>query len=536
MIQINNIKLPPDFSSEILSNRLKKNRIPENAEWKIHRLSLDARKKDNLHYLCSVQASFPGEAAYIKKNRNPDITLVSPGKYQMPEQGKQALPSRPIIIGAGPAGLFAGRLLAEAGYAPILLERGASVEERTKDVHTFWETGSLLPDSNVQFGEGGAGTFSDGKLNTQVKDRFFRIRQTLEWFVEAGADPSILYWNKPHIGTDVLTQVVRNLREKIISLGGEVHFHSCVTGFQIDCSQKDGPVLEAIQYRDSHGQLITLEAGPVILAIGHSARDTFAMLEESGIPMESKSFAVGLRIEHPQSMIQASQYGEASPSCLPAADYKLTAQTKSGRGVYSFCMCPGGQVVNASSEPERTVVNGMSLSARNGRNANSALVVTVTPRDYPGTGPLAGVQFQRNLEHLAWLTGQGKIPSQLLADFHQNTSSTIIGQVEPDIFGGYQLGNLREVLPDSISQSILEAMPEFGRKIRGYDRKDAVLSGVESRTSSPVKILRGEHFESSVKGLFPCGEGAGYAGGITSAAVDGIKVAEEIIRRYQPWT
>ncbi|MCD8052615.1 MAG: FAD-dependent monooxygenase [Lachnospiraceae bacterium] len=536
MIRIANVTLPPGFTPEDVERHLRRERIPAEADWELRRLSLDARKKQNIHYLASVDASWPGEAAFLKKNRNHEISRAADPAYQCPESGPVPLTHRPVIVGAGPAGLFAGRLLAEAGYAPLILERGAAVEERAADVEQFWRDGVLKPDSNVQFGEGGAGTFSDGKLNTQVKDREGRIRQVLRWFVEAGADPSILYWNKPHIGTDVLRQVVRNLRETFLSLGGEICFHSQLTAFRTAESTDGTRYVTGVEYRDGDGSLHILDTEAVILAVGHSARDTFKMLHDAGIPLQTKPFAVGVRVEHPQEMIQNAQYGTEYPAGLPVADYKLTARTAAGRGVYSFCMCPGGQVVNASTEPERIAVNGMSVSARDGRNANAALVVTVTPADFGSEDVLAGMTFQRRLEHLAWESGQGQIPVQLLGDFRENVSSRILGDVEPDICGSYRLGNLRAALPGAIGDSIAETLPAFGRKIAGFDRKDAVFSGVESRTSSPVRILRDEHFESELSGLFPCGEGAGYAGGITSAAVDGIKVAEEIIRRYQRWT
>ncbi|MCD8329498.1 MAG: FAD-dependent monooxygenase [Lachnospiraceae bacterium] len=536
MIRIANMQLPPGFTPEDVERRLRRDRIPAQADWELRRLSLDARKKQNLHYLASVDVTWPGEAAFLRKNKNPDITRAAEPVYQLPESGRIHLAHRPVIVGAGPAGLFAGRLLAEAGYAPVILERGAAVEERAADVERFWKNGILKPDSNVQFGEGGAGTFSDGKLNTQVKDRDGRIRQVLHWFVEAGADPSILYWNKPHIGTDVLRQVVRNLRETFLSLGGEIRFHSQLTAFRTVETMDGARRITAVEYRDENGELHVLDTEAVILAVGHSARDTFTMLHDADIPMQTKPFAVGMRVEHPQEMIQESQYGPGYPAGLPVADYKLTARTAAGRGVYSFCMCPGGQVVNASTEPERIAVNGMSVSARDGRNANAAIVVTVSPADFGSEEVLAGMAFQRRLEHLAWEAGEGRIPVQLLGDFRENVPSRILGDVEPDICGAYQLGNLRAALPVAIGDSIAEALPAFGRKIAGFDRRDAVFSGVESRTSSPVRILRNEHFESELAGLFPCGEGAGYAGGITSAAVDGMKVAEEIIRRYQRWT
>lgn len=531
MILVSQVVLPVEFDDQTVRRELSRRRIPPEAEWSFRKLSLDARKKYDLHYLASLETMWPEEKKFLKKNRDRNISAGQPVIYQMPSCGDRALNERPIIVGAGPAGLFCARTLAEAGFAPILLERGAPVEERTRDVEAFWNGAALNESSNVQFGEGGAGTFSDGKLNSGVKERSGRIHQVLRWFVEAGADPRILYWNKPHIGTDVLKIVVRNLRKQILSLGGEVRFHTQALSLLLS---PQGSV-EGIRVLGPKGEEV-LETGHVVLAIGHSARDTFSELKRLQIPMEQKAFAMGVRIEHPQALINESQYGIADLAGrnLPTADYKLTAQTSEGRGVYSFCMCPGGQVVNASSEAGRIAVNGMSLAARNGRNANSALVVSVRTSDFASDDVLAGVEMQRRLEHLAWQTGGGHVPAQTLKDFRENRESRTLGDVLPDIRGAYALTNLREALPDFISNSILEVMPVFSSRIQGYDRPDAVLSGVESRTSSPVRILRDEHFESAVKGLFPCGEGAGYAGGITSAAVDGIKVAEELIRRYHP--
>lgn len=532
MLLISDVKLQPGFTDKDIQSKLRKAHIPKNAEWKMRKLSLDARKKPDVHFLCSLEVSWPGEQDYLTANRSPHIRETSPIRYICPEHGAAYLPSRPVIIGAGPAGLFAARLLAEEGYAPILIERGAPVDERHQDVAAYWSGGRLKPDSNVQFGEGGAGTFSDGKLNTQVKEKNGRIHQVLEWFVEAGASPEIRYWNKPHIGTDVLMTVVRNLREEICALGGTVRFHEKVIGLRAEGEPRR---LAAILTEKENGEIQEIPACCAVLAIGHSARDTFEMLQQEHIPLRAKPFAVGVRIEHPQKMIQLAQYGTLSDQ-LPVADYKLTGKSRSGRGVYSFCMCPGGQVVNASSEEEQIAVNGMSRAARDGRNANSALVVTVGPEDFPGEGALAGVQLQRRMERLAWECGEGKVPVQLLGDFIRNQNSKELGEVEPDICGGYTLGSLRGALPAAVAEALTDCIPEFGRKIQGYDREDAVLSGVESRTSSPVRIERDERMESpDLAGLFPCGEGAGYAGGITSAAVDGMKVAEEIIRRYRSW-
>ena len=440
------------------------------------------------------------------------------------------------MIGTGPAGLFCGYALARMGYRPILLERGASMEERQKDVQDFWETGKLNPESNVQFGEGGAGTFSDGKLNTLVHDTHNRGKEVLRLFVKYGAPGSILYDAKPHIGTDILAKVVKNIREAIISMGGEVRFHTKVTGIRtkrnIDFS--DEPALAMLHLEDTRTKIgEDLLTDVAVLAIGHSARDTFGLLNLSDIRMEPKPFAVGVRVEHPQDMIDESQYGKNAPDCLPAAAYKLTAKTKEGRGVYTFCMCPGGYVVNASSEENRLAVNGMSYSGRNGKNANSAVIVTVSPEDFPEKGILGGLAFQRQLEQAAFAEGQGKIPVQLFGDFKKNVPSSSAGTIAPQMKGTYSWGNVRSIFPEFIAKSLEEGITEFGKKIPGYDRDDAVLSGVESRTSSPVRILRDDTLQSSVKGLYPCGEGAGYAGGITSAAMDGLKVAEAVSQKYR---
>jgi len=494
--------------------------------YQIRKQSLDARKKPALFYSYVIDVETAGESAVIHKAKSPDIVLHQEPEYQFPAPGPETLPYRPVIIGAGPAGLFCGLMLARHGYCPVLLERGDDVDTRSRKVDRFWQEGILEADSNVQFGEGGAGAFSDGKLNTLVKDPAKRNYLVLEILVEFGADPAILYQNKPHVGTDVLGRVVKNIRTEIIRLGGEVRFGTKVTDFVIEQNVLKGVCLNSGD---------TISADAVVLAIGHSARDTFQMLCQRKIPMEPKAFAIGVRIQHPQEMINRSQYGTADADLPGAASYKVTKQTANGRGVYSFCMCPGGYVVNASSEEGRLAVNGMSYHARNGCNANSALIVTVTPADFADHGDisvLSGVRYQQQLEALAFKSAGGAIPVQLYQDFKLNTPSTRLGDVAPQMKGSWEFANLRDLFTSEINESLLEAMTGFGRMIEGFDRPDAVLAGVESRTSSPLRIIRDDRMESMVKGLFPCGEGAGYAGGITSAAMDGIKMAEVIAARF----
>lgn len=531
MLRIQQLKLPVQHSPHALRDKIIKTlRIgPEELiRYEIVKQSLDARGKE-LTYVYMVDAEVKREPTVLKRCPK-QVSKAVRTFYQFPKSGTEKMKHRPVVIGTGPAGLFCGLLLARAGYGPILLERGQCAQERAKSVDTFWKLGTLNPQSNVQFGEGGAGTFSDGKLNTLVKDPAGRNRKVLQMFVEAGAPEEILYMNKPHLGTDVLIGIVSHMREEIIRLGGEVRFGCQVTDLKIE----EGSIRGVVIQNQIDGGEEVLEAEQVVLAIGHSARDTFAMLKGHGIPMQAKSFAVGVRMEHPQEMMNVSQYGKDYPSCLPAAAYKVTRQTGGGRGVYSFCMCPGGYVVNASSEEGLLAVNGMSYQARDSRNANSAMIVTVTPEDFDGADVLAGVEFQRKLERAAYGLGNGNIPVQLFGDFCQNTESTVLGGVEPCIKGRYTFANVREIFPAELSFALEEGIKGCEGLIHGFARTDAVLSGVESRTSSPVRILRNEGFESEIRGLYPCGEGAGYAGGITSAAMDGLKIAEAIAKKYAP--
>ena len=424
-----------------------------------------------------------------------------------------------------PKGLFAGLILARAGMKPLIIERGKPVEERAADINELWEHNHLNEESNVCFGEGGAGTYSDGKLSTGNRDRGGRQAFILQTFVDCGAEDEIRYWYQPHIGSDVLPKVIKNLRKLILSLGGEVLFQTKLEDLCVKNSFLTG--IEVLQ----NGALKTIPCDTLILAAGHGASDVFQMLKDRGARLEQKPFAMGLRIEHPQAMIQKAQFGTEDTERLPAASYKLVTHTAEGRNVFSFCMCPGGHVVNASTAEGQTVVNGMSLAGRRGRNANSALVVSVGPEDYASEEPLAGLDYQKHFEQLAWRAGQGAIPVQLYGDYRAGRPSASFGEILPDIKGVHRFAALQNVLPDAVNCSLIEAMDSFAKSIRGFDRPDAVLSGIESRTSSPVRVVRDDHCESNIRGLFPCGEGAGYAGGIMSAAADGMKVAEEIIRR-----
>ncbi len=593
MIRIQQIKLAADCKDERAALLKKAAKILRTEPSVIQSLSIvkksiDARKKPDICRVYTVDVKVAKEQAVFQKIRgkNGQMQLVEEKNYQFPAQEQPGLhedcPASPekmtavrglsmgerlVIVGTGPAGLFCGYMLAKAGLRPLLLERGREVHKRREDVERFWREGVLEPDSNVQFGEGGAGTFSDGKLTTTVKDPKGRMREVLRIFVEAGAPEEILYEAKPHIGTDILIQVVENIRRRIVEWGGEVRFESQVTALltEDDRAAEASTLNRRITGVVANGEEI--RSGAVVLAIGHSARDTFQMLHELHVPMEAKAFAVGLRMEHPREMIDRLQYGDCGIS-LPAAAYKVTAQTVSGRGVYSFCMCPGGYVVNASSEPGRTAVNGMSYSGRDGANSNSAMIVTVSPSDYEtygGTGPLAGIAFQRHLEERAYEIGQGRVPVERYGDFRaavcvmrngdklfqaqrDENAKRRVREVQtaggsgmlcqrypgfvPAIKGEWNFASVHEILPDFLNQSLTEGVDLIGQKLPGFADGDAYLSGVESRTSSPVRILRDETGQSDLKGLFPCGEGAGYAGGITSAAMDGILIAEKVAMLY----
>lgn len=533
-IKINNLVMDLDGTVEELrhkvSRRLKVNE-EEFKSFKILKESIDARHKNDIkvNYAVSVKLGLngAGEEKFVQRLRNKDVIIEKERFREELQFGSTKLSSRPVVAGMGPAGLFAALILAENGYRPIVIERGQDVDNRTSTIEEFWDKDKriLNPESNVQFGEGGAGTFSDGKLTTRIKDS--RCSYVLERFVEAGAPEEITYVGKPHIGTDILKDVVKNIREKIISLGGEVRFSSKLTDIKVENGK-----LKSIEV---NGEPMDCEA--LILAIGHSARDTYEMLYKRGVFMEQKPFAIGARIEHLQSLIDESQYGVyATHPKLKTADYKLTYTSKeTGRAVYSFCMCPGGRVVAAASEENMVAVNGMSYYKRDLENANSALVVSVGPDDFKDSHPLSGMEFQRHYESLAYKVGGGNYnaPAQMVKDFLKGQVSTKLGNVTPSYEPGITFADLSQCLPSYVIDTLKEGIMVFDKRIKGYGSSDAILTGIETRTSAPVRIKRDENGESlNTKGLYPSGEGAGYAGGIVSAAVDGMKAAEKIIQLY----
>ena len=620
MIRITQLRLPVHHTDNQLREKIIKTlhiRPGELQSYTIARRSLDARDKSDIRYSYAVDVTLADGARPGRRIDGKKLISYDPQPYKIPRVSLNAHDTHgraaPVIVGCGPAGLFAGLALARAGLSPIIVERGEPAAERKKRVERFWETGELDTDSNVCFGEGGAGTFSDGKLNTLVKDTDGRHAMVLRTLVEFGADPSIMYDQKPHIGTDQLIGIVTAMRREIERLGGTVLFNTRLADIITDDAGIKAVVLEkkstastteshvksasasVCKESDEHAidtcktgtntdnktnqhdaNMEYLPCRELILATGHSARDTFSMLRGHGIYMQPKAFAVGLRIQHPQEMIDISQFGEREASFLSPASYKLTARTGSGRGVYSFCMCPGGYVVNASTEHDMLTVNGMSYSGRDSGTANSALIVTVTPEDFMAyadgyndccnrenknniergqgyqqshmsaaarhhesrisepqlTDPMIGIEFQRMLEQAAYREGGGSIPVQLLGDYLRGADSSSFGDTVPRFKGAYTFGRLDRAFPAFIREAIADVMPEFARKIKGYDREDAVLAGIEGRTSSPVRIVRDERGIGSIPGLYPCGEGAGYAGGITSAAMDGLLAAERIIEKY----
>ena len=534
MIRITELPLPMDPDAREVGREVLRAAIVQRLgiddtallDFSVYKRSYDARRKSSLiTFVYIIDAEVSDEAQVLRRLADDRHVMAAPDtRYQPPARARDELRERPIVIGFGPGGLFAALILAQQGYRPIVLERGREVRQRTQDTWGLWRRNTLDPISNVQFGEGGAGLFSDGKLYSQIKDPRYLGRKVMQEFVRAGAPAEILYVSKPHIGTFRLTGVVSSMRREIISLGGEVRFESKVTDLLIENGRVEGVMLESGE---------ALHSRHVVLALGHSSRDTFRMLERRGVFMEAKPFAIGFRIEHPQSMIDKVRLGRfAGHPALGAADYKLVHHASNGRSVYSFCMCPGGTVVAATSEPERVVTNGMSQYSRNERNANAGIVVGIDPlQDYPG-GVLAGIALQERLESKAYDLGGRNYcaPAQLVGDFLRGQASKALGDVEPSYKPGVQLCDLAEALPEYAITAIREALPAFGREIRGFDRPDAVLTGIESRTSAPLRITRDpQHLQSrNVRGLYPCGEGAGYAGGILSAAVDGIKVAEAV--------
>ena len=520
MIRIRDISLPPEHNAHQLRFeaaqllRISNSKI---RQVKIVRRSVDARKKPDIKIIYTIDVVVDGNENKILKQSGCKRASIAPVSYYKAPKPMAAAEKRPVVVGFGPAGMFAALILAMAGQKPLVLERGEDARTRHEKVEKFWQTGELDPRSNVQFGEGGAGTFSDGKLNTGVNNP--RIGWVLEQFVKAGAREDILYDAKPHVGTDVLLTVVQNLRKRIIDLGGEVRFNSQVVDFRSENGQLTG-----LELQDGS----TVECDTAIFAIGHSARDTFEILLEKSVPMEPKPFAMGVRIEHKQTMIDASQYGAPNP-VLPPADYKLVQHLEDGT-VYTFCMCPGGHVVAAASEEGRVVTNGMSYADRDGENANAALLVTVNPAEFPMEGTLGGMYWQREIEEAAYrASGSYRAPAQLVGDFLEKRASTGAGAVAPTYRPGVHWCDLHEVLPEKISRCLAEALPRLDNNLRGFASPDAVMTAPETRSSSPVRILRDETRQSSVRGLYPCGEGAGYAGGIMSAAIDGIQTAEAIL-------
>ncbi len=538
MIRISQLKLEVNHTEKQLVSKICKTlRINEDmlTDYQIQKLSIDARKKPQIFYIYVVDVKVNNEKQVLAKVKDNNVQKIVKDPYAFVCSGKEKLPFRPVVIGSGPAGLFCAYMLSQNGYCPILLEQGEDVDKRSKTVEEFWTKGVLKKYSNVQFGEGGAGTFSDGKLNTLVKDKYGRNKKVLEVFVENGAPENILYEAKPHIGTDILKTVVKNMRNRIREWGGDVLFEKLVTDIEFEKNAVKSVIVNGKE---------VLETNCVVLAIGHSARDTFEMLYQKGVVMESKEFAVGFRVEHPQKLINTEMYGSQMADKLPPAPYKVTAKTSLGRGVYSFCMCPGGYVVNASSEEKKLAINGMSYSKRDSKSANSAIIISVTREDFESDNPLAGIEFQRRIEEKAYKLGEGSIPYCTYGQLcdSMGAKNVLKGQ-NTDCFTGFERntkGNAKKAdlgsfFKEDMMQGFVEGMSHFDKIIPGFAHPETKIYAVESRTSSPVRIIRdNETLTSNFDGLYPCGEGAGYAGGITSAGMDGIKVAEKIASIYRP--
>ena len=524
MLRLENIKIREDLSDDdVVREACKKYQISfsDVEYYNILKKSIDARNKDDIFYNYTIDVKYTGKGGK-------EIKKVTKESYQIDINKKRKSEKRPVIVGAGPAGLFCALLLVQNGIKPIIIEQGKKVEDRKKDVDEFLKSGKLNVNSNVQFGEGGAGTFSDGKLTTGVNNPL--CRRVLKEFVNFGAPKQIMYVNKPHIGTDNLINVISNMRNYIIENGGEFLFESKLVDFEI----KDEKLVSAkyIELSNENKEIKEIETDSLVLAIGHSARDTFEKVYEKGLTMEKKNFSVGVRIEHKQSMINESQYGTKTKLNLPPAEYKL-AYHGENRSCYTFCMCPGGTVMASSSNPGEIVTNGMSKFARDGENANSAVLVSVTPEDFKGESVLEGIYFQKELEEKAFVLGGSNYfaPIQKVGDFLEDRKTTEIGEVKPTYKPGVTLSNLQEILPDYVVKTLKEGILDFDKKIKGFANKDAILTGVETRSSSPVRIVRNEIGESNIKGIYPCGEGAGYAGGIMTAAMDGIKIALYILEK-----
>lgn len=527
MIRVRQVKvLVENYNDETLLKQIsKKLKINENKilSFDIIKQSIDARNKKEIYFIFEVNVKVPNELDIVNKLKKDDIFISPSLEYSYVPIGEEKIDKPIVVVGSGPAGLFCTYNLLRYGYPVILIERGSNVDERINKINNFHQNGVLDPNCNVQFGAGGAGTFSDGKLNTLVTDSLNRGRFVFNTFIKHGANPDILYNFHPHIGTDVLQEIIKNMIYEIETMGGKVLFNTKLTNINI----KDNKV-ESIEVNNQD----IIETNNVVLAIGHSARDTYEMLYDLKVEMIPKPLAIGFRVIHPQDMINESQYGDKYKNILPPASYKLTYQATNGRGVYSFCMCPGGYVVNSSSEENRLCINGMSYSKRDGENANSAIVVTIHPDDF-GSSPLDGIKFLRNIEDETYKLGSGKVPIQLLGDYLTNQPSTKLGSVKPTIKGDYVLTNINGIMPSYIDEALHEAFNDYEKKIRGFKRSDAIICASETRTSSPIRIKRDDNFISNIVGIYPCGEGAGYSGGITTSAMDGIKVSEAIMNKYK---